>query len=93
MYGTSLYPYKKAFPFHEKAALPFTEGLGREGFEPSKTSSTDLQSAPFDRSGISPEKILSATSRIRTEDPEITSHVLWPAELRWRLFQPDDLVK
>ena len=24
-----------------------------------------------------------AICRIRTDDPEITSHVLWPAELRW----------
>ena len=28
--------------------------LGREGFEPSKAEPTDLQSAPFDRSGTSP---------------------------------------
>ena len=28
--------------------------VGREGFEPSKAEPTDLQSAPFDRSGISP---------------------------------------
>ena len=29
--------------------------MGREGFEPSKALPTDLQSAPFDRSGISPK--------------------------------------
>ncbi len=28
-----------------------------------------------------------ATCQIRTDDPEITSHVLWPAELRWQLIQ------
>lgn len=28
--------------------------VGREGFEPSKAELTDLQSAPFDRSGIYP---------------------------------------
>ena len=28
--------------------------MGREGFEPSKAKPTDLQSAPFDRSGTSP---------------------------------------
>ena len=28
--------------------------MGREGFEPSKAEPTDLQSAPFDHSGISP---------------------------------------
>jgi hypothetical protein len=27
---------------------------------------------------------LQATCRIRTNDPEITNHVLWPTELRWR---------
>jgi hypothetical protein len=29
--------------------------VGRGGFEPPKASPTDLQSAPFDRSGISPK--------------------------------------
>src|ERR1035437_2489994 len=29
-------------------------GVGRGGFEPPKAAPTDLQSAPFDRSGISP---------------------------------------
>ena len=57
--------------------------VGREGFEPSKAEPTDLQSAPFDRSGISP--FIQANSGIRTLDPEITNHVLWPAELSWRL--------
>ncbi len=28
-----------------------------------------------------------AICRIRTDDPEITSHVLWPAELSWQLIQ------
>ena len=27
--------------------------------------------------------VFPATCQIRTDDPEITSHVLWPAELRW----------
>ena len=27
-----------------------------------------------------------ATSQIRTGDPRITSAVLWPAELKWQLF-------
>ena len=31
------------------------EGMGRAGFEPAKAVPTDLQSAPFDHSGISPE--------------------------------------
>ena len=34
--------------------LPNYLNVGREGFEPPKASPTDLQSAPFDRSGISP---------------------------------------
>ena len=68
--------------------------MGREGFEPSKASPTDLQSAPFDRSGISPVNgyvvgryattapflcqviIDQAICRTRTDDLEITSHVL-----------------
>lgn len=28
---------------------------------------------------------LGATSQIRTEDPRITSAVLWPTELKWRM--------
>ena len=31
--------------------------LGEEGFEPSKAMLTDLQSAPFDRSGILPPSL------------------------------------
>ena len=45
---------------------------------------TELQSVPFDRSGISPVIFINWASRgIRTHDPEITNHVLWPTEL-WR---------
>ena len=40
----------------------------------------DLQSAPFGRSGIRPQ--IGASCRIRTNDPEITNHVLWPTELK-----------
>ena len=32
--------------------------MGGEGFEPSKASLTDLQSAPFDRSGTLPTAVL-----------------------------------
>lgn len=32
--------------------------VGREGFEPPKASPIDLQSTPFDHSGISPEYFL-----------------------------------
>ncbi len=33
--------------------------VGREGFEPSKAEPADLQSAPFDRFGISPNPKIS----------------------------------
>ena len=60
----------------------------------------DLQSAPFGHSGIRPYfgcfKVLfilrsiadffGASCRIRTNDPEITNHVLWPTELKRRVF-------
>ena len=51
----------------------------------------DLQSAPFGRSGILPISISKfvlswASCRIRTNDPEITNHVLWPTELKRRVF-------
>ena len=52
----------------------------------------DLQSAPFGHSGIFPifstvglcsqlYSISGADGGIRTHDPEITNHVLWPTEL------------
>ena len=49
----------------------------------------DLQSAPFGHSGIYPENLFKdlsrASCRIRTNDPEITNHVLWPTELKRQL--------
>ena len=50
----------------------------------------DLQSAPFGHSGICPFSHFNqhaiphhrASCRIRTNDPEITNHVLWPTELK-----------
>jgi hypothetical protein len=44
-----------------------------EGFEPSKSPTTDLQSAPFGRSGIPPYK---ADDRTRTDNLLITSQLL-----------------
>ena len=41
----------------------------------------DLQSAPFGHSGIRPKIIEPMEGGIRTHDPEITNHVLWPTEL------------
>ena len=55
--------------------------MGSDGFEPPKASPTDLQSAPFSHSGNFPNILKRAESQIRTEDPEITNHVLWPTEL------------
>ena len=48
----------------DKYELQLVEG---EGFEPSKAEPTDLQSAPFDRSGTPPKlesRILMAGSRV-----------------------------
>ena len=53
----------------------------------------DLQSAPFGHSGICPKMLRMtfahprASCRIRTNDPEITNHVLWPTELKRQLFK------
>ena len=44
-----------------------------EGFEPSKSSTTDLQSAPFGRSGTHPYK---ADDRTRTDNLLITNQLL-----------------
>ena len=60
--------------------------MGRAGFEPTKAEPTDLQSAPFDRFGIFPNILIRAECQIRTDDPEITNHVLWPTELIRHLF-------
>jgi hypothetical protein len=67
--------------------------VGKEGFEPPKAAPTDLQSAPFDRSGISPKKTIHsknllfalfrriperrADGRIRTADQLITNQLLY----------------
>ena len=52
----------------------------------------DLQSAPFGHSGIRPAShfwLFCASCRIRTNDPEITNHVLWPTELKRHHFKPN----
>ena len=55
-----------------------------EGFEPSKSLTTDLQSAPFGRSGIHPEFLniiqylkIKADERTRTPDLLITNQLLY----------------
>ena len=50
--------------------------VGEGGFEPPKSVTTDLQSAPFDRSGIPPYSI-GAGGRIRTPDLLITNQLLY----------------
>jgi hypothetical protein len=69
--------------------------VGGEGFEPPKAVPTDLQSAPFDRSGTPPithnyfnhfkER---ADGGIRTPDRLITNQMLWPTELHRQFFFP-----
>ena len=48
-----------------------------EGFEPSKSVTADLQSAPFGRSGIPPGVLDGAGYRNRTGDLLITSQLLY----------------
>ena len=58
--------------------LPFL--VGGDGFEPSKSLTTDLQSAPFGHSGILPCSIVrinGAGGRIRTPDLLITNQLLY----------------
>ena len=51
------------FPVIKKGGtvLPIPPTMGSGGFEPSKAEPTDLQSAPFDRSGNSPDKESAAS--------------------------------
>ena len=54
-----------------------------EGFEPSKSLTTDLQSAPFGRSGLHPKFMacfipsIKADERTRTPDLLITNQLLY----------------
>ena len=50
--------------------------VGEGGFEPPKSLTTDLQSAPFGHSGIPPYK-LGAGRRTRTPDLLITNQLLY----------------
>ena len=55
--------------------------VGEGGFEPPKSLTTDLQSAPFGHSGIPPYSIIvlvgGAGRRIRTPDLLITNQLLY----------------
>ena len=66
--------------------------MGREGFEPSKPKQ-QIYSLPPLTTREPPRVILFriAFCQIRTDDPEITSHVLWPAELRRHVWGEKDL--
>ena len=60
---------------------PFPQkSVGRGGFEPPKSVTADLQSAPFGRSGTLPiicSKELGAGGRTRTPDLLITNQLLY----------------
>ena len=68
-----------------RCAIQLEEMVEGEGFEPSKAEPTDLQSAPFGRSGIPPRLIEylfttcdnGADYRNRTGDLLITSQLLY----------------
>ena len=56
--------------------LSCSEMVGEGGFEPPKSLTTDLQSAPFGHSGIPPYTI-GAGRRTRTPDLLITNQLLY----------------
>ena len=60
-----------------------------DGFEPSKSSTTDLQSAPFGHSGTPPYEI-GAGGRTRTPDLLITNQLLY--QLSYTSILPTDTV-
>ena len=61
----------------------FFKKSGESRIRTYEAEATELQSVPFSHSGISPNFFKRASRGIRTHDPEITNHVLWPTEL-WR---------
>ncbi len=60
-----------------KKGTPTGALVGEDGFEPSKSPTTDLQSAPFGRSGTLPYIQFGAGGRIRTPDLLITNQLLY----------------
>ena len=64
----------------------FFKKSGESRIRTYEAEATELQSVPFSHSGISPNFFKRASRGIRTHDPEITNHVLWPTEL-WRQFK------
>ena len=65
--------------------IKFIKKWGEQDSNLRSRKTAELQSDPFGHSGISPLVFykLWASRGIRTHDPEITNHVLWPTEL-WR---------
>ena len=61
--------------------------VGGGGFEPPKSWTADLQSAPFGRSGILPNKKNGAGERNRTINLLITNQLLCLIELHQRITQ------
>ena len=76
---------RKSVPPNKKSTLLGAFCLvGEDGFEPSKSVTTDLQSAPFGRSGILPYinpteagSFCGAGGRLRTPDLLITNQLLY----------------
>ena len=58
-----------------EVTLSFVHLVGEGGFEPPKSLTTDLQSAPFGHSGTLPQ--FGAGGRIRTPDLLITNQLLY----------------
>ena len=61
--------------------------VGEGGFEPPKSATTDLQSAPFDRSGIPPYELWSWWTDSNPRPADYKSAAL-PAELHQQVAVP-----
>ena len=85
----------KARPAHEKALRlfhrlrAFPELVGEGGFEPPKSVTTDLQSAPFDRSGIPPDIMMNLWSWWTDSNPRPADYksAALPTELHQQFQQ------
>ena len=64
--------------------------VGGGGLEPPNPEGADLQSAAIATMRTS-HFYFRADRGIRTHDPEITNHVLWPTELYRRVQRPHSL--
>ncbi len=66
-------------------AIRYNNLVGRARFELAKTKSTDLQSAPFDRSGIDPNMLSVKWSHLSelNRRPSAYKAGALPAELKW----------